>query len=70
MFGFNLQKLESATYTSMNLKNNSNMVVKIRPLNGVFYMELEMKIIQKVLCQNGCIFIWFMNVSLKSVQIL
>ena len=70
MFGFNLQKLESAAYTGMNLKNNSNMVVKIRPLDGAFYMELEMKLIHKVLCQNGCIFIWFMNVYLKSVQIL
>ena len=36
MFGFNLQKLESAAYTGMNLKNNSNMVVKIRPLDGAF----------------------------------
>ena len=35
-----------------------------------FYIELEINFIQKVLCQNGCIFIWFMNVSLKSVQIL
>ena len=34
MFGFNLQKLESAANTGMNLKNNSNMVVKIRPLHG------------------------------------
>ena len=34
MFGFNLQKLESANYTGMNLKNNSNMVVKIKPLDG------------------------------------
>ena len=34
MFGFNLQKLESAAYTGLNSKNNSNLVVKIRPLDG------------------------------------
>ena len=34
MLGFNLQKLESANYTGMNLKNNSNMVVKIKQLDG------------------------------------
>ena len=34
MYGFNLQKLESANYTGMNLKNNSNMVVKIKALEG------------------------------------
>ena len=70
MFGFNLQKLESAAYSGLNFKNNSNMVIKIRPLDGAFYMELEIQLIQPVLCQNGCIFIWFMNVFLKSVKIL
>ena len=34
MFGFNLQKLESANYTGMNLKNNSNMVVKIKTMDN------------------------------------
>ena len=34
MFGFNLQKLESANYTGMNLKNNSNMVVKIKAMDS------------------------------------
>ena len=34
MFGFNLQKLESANYTGMNPKNTSNMIVKTRPPDG------------------------------------
>ena len=34
MSGFNLQKLESAAYTGLNLKNNSNAVIKIKPLDG------------------------------------
>ena len=38
MFGFNLQKLESAAYSGMNLKNNSNMVVKICPLDGAIFI--------------------------------
>ena len=42
MFGFNLQKLESANYTGMNLKNNSNMVVKIKALDGsTLYIQLH-----------------------------
>ena len=32
--GFNLKKLNSANYTGLNLKNNSSMVVRVRPLNG------------------------------------
>ena len=32
--GFNLKKLNSANYTGLNLKNNSNMVVRIKPLYG------------------------------------
>ena len=34
LYGFNLQKLESAFYTGLNLKNNSNMVVKIKAMEG------------------------------------
>ena len=32
--GFNLKKLNSANYTGLNLKNNSNMVVRVKPLYG------------------------------------
>ena len=32
--GFNLKKLNSANYTGLNLKNNSNMVVRVKPLDG------------------------------------
>ena len=32
--GFNLKKLNSANYTGLNLKNNSNLVVRIKPLYG------------------------------------
>ena len=32
--GFNLKKLNSANYTDLNLKNNSSMVVRCKPLNG------------------------------------
>ena len=32
--GFNLKKLNSANYTGLNLKNNSSMVVRVKPLNG------------------------------------
>ena len=43
MYGLNLQKLESANYTGMNLKNNSNMVVKIKALDGAtLYTESKM----------------------------
>ena len=34
MFGFNLQKLESAAYTGLKLNNNSIAVIKIKPLDG------------------------------------
>ena len=32
--GVNLKKLNSANYTGLNLKNNSNMVVRVKPLYG------------------------------------
>ena len=32
--GFNLKKLNSANYTGLNLKNNSNMVVRCKPIYG------------------------------------
>ena len=32
--GFNLKKLNSANYTGLNLKNNSNMVVRVKPMYG------------------------------------
>ena len=32
--GFNLKKLKSANCTGLNLKNNSNMVVRVKPLYG------------------------------------
>ena len=32
--GFNLKKLISANYTGLNLKNNSNMVVRCKPIYG------------------------------------
>ena len=32
--GFNLKKLNSANYTGLNLKNNSSMVVRVKPLTG------------------------------------
>ena len=32
--GFNLMKLNSANYTGLNLKNNSIMVVRVKPLYG------------------------------------
>ena len=34
MYGFNLQKIESAAYTGLNLKNNSNCVIKIKAMEG------------------------------------
>ena len=43
MYGFNLQKLGSAFYTGINLTNNSNMVVKIKALDGsTLYDESKM----------------------------
>ena len=32
--GFNLKKLSSANYTGLNLKKNSKMVVRVKPLYG------------------------------------
>ena len=34
MFGFNLQKIESASYSGLDLKNSSIAVIRIRPLDG------------------------------------
>ena len=43
MYGFNLQELESADYTGMNLAHNSIMVVKIKALSGsTLYTESKM----------------------------
>ena len=43
LYGFNLQKLESANYTGMKLKNNSNMVVKVKAMEGsTLYTDSKM----------------------------
>ena len=39
--GFNLNKLNSANYTGLNSKNNSNMVVRVKPLYGTSLYTLE-----------------------------
>ena len=55
-FGFNLQKLESANYTGMNLNNNSNMVIKIKPLDGsTLYDQHRMPDRMYILMQYECI---------------
>ena len=56
MYGFNLQKLESANYTGMNLKNNSNMVIKIKALDGsTLYSEKKMAERMYMLLVHECI---------------
>ena len=56
MYGFNLQKLESANYTGMNLKNNSNMVIKIKALDGsTLYTENKMAERVYMLMVHECI---------------
>ena len=43
MYGFNLQKIESASYTGMNLNNKSNMVGKIKAMeNSTLYTDSKM----------------------------
>ena len=39
--GFNLKKLNSANYTGLNLKNNSSMVVRVKPLYGTSLYTTE-----------------------------
>ena len=57
MCGFNLQKLESANYIGMNLKNDSNMVAKVNALEGSTLYTGDGKMAERIymLMVHGCI---------------
>ena len=56
MYGFSLQKLESAAYTGLNLKNNSNCVIKIKALDGsTLYDDSKMAERLYILMVHECI---------------
>ena len=56
MFGFNLMKFENSSYTGMNLKNNSNMVLRVKPLDGTtLYTSAVMPKTLYLLLQHECI---------------
>ena len=56
MFGLNLMKFENSSYTGMNLKNNSNMVLRVKPLDGTtLYTSAVMPKTLYLLLQHECI---------------